>query len=615
MNVMWLDQLGTAPEALTRRQRWFFAIASVVVALTRLFAVSRTLWDWDETLFSHSLLDYDVVHHHPHPPGFPLFVGLARLIHLVVASEFRSLQIITVCGAMLLFPLTVFLGRELRLSFSTAMVAAFLLAFFPNVWFFGGTAFSDVASLALVVLACALLLRGCRDRNAYFFGAFVLALAAGFRPQNLVVGCFPALLSSWFRWRVTRSLAQPLAGAAIGAVTLFATYAGAALATGDWREYLAAVRHHSAYIAKVDSFRNPARPPLHKMFDDFFIRPYRMREINTTVSLFAAIGVIAAFFRRRTPLLLALAAFGPFCLLGWLMLDRHSTSRFSIGWAPLIAICAAEGVRRAARGVAALTRRQRSEAIATAVVTTALVGLMISWTFPALKVVRRKVSPPMQAIAWIHANVPAGSTIYFDGTVEPFVNLMLRDYRTERFDGSAPDVAGQRGWVFREGVSSHDGGHNFTFQRRTLWNLARRRYFELSVAPVDTSMRFAAGWHGAESSDTHMYRWMTQSGVVLLGPTATAGRIVMRGYVPLDALPEPPEITVRLNGVVLGKFVASSANVERSFVIGPLPAESNELRIETSRIVNPRKEGLGDDARDLGFRLDSLAWRAEETAP
>ena len=38
--------------------------------------------------------DYDVVYHQPHPPGFPLYIAAAKLIHLFIADEFHALQAI-----------------------------------------------------------------------------------------------------------------------------------------------------------------------------------------------------------------------------------------------------------------------------------------------------------------------------------------------------------------------------------------------------------------------------------------------------------------------------------------------------------------------------------------
>ncbi|MDG6146438.1 hypothetical protein NF717_12415, partial [Lactococcus formosensis] len=75
------------------------------------------------------------------------------------------------------------------------LLSALLLAFSPNVWFFGETAFSDVPSMVLVVFACALLLRGCRSDTAFFAGAIVLAGSAGMRPQNLAIGFAPVVIA------------------------------------------------------------------------------------------------------------------------------------------------------------------------------------------------------------------------------------------------------------------------------------------------------------------------------------------------------------------------------------------------------------------------------------
>src|SRR5688500_6962828 len=129
---------------LTRRESLVAWALAVFVALTRWPALSRTLWDWDEALFALALRDYDVTAHHPHPPGFPLFIGLAKLIP---ADPFHALQAISVVASLFVFPAMFFLARELRLPPFTATAAALLLAFFPNVWFYGGTALSDVPSM------------------------------------------------------------------------------------------------------------------------------------------------------------------------------------------------------------------------------------------------------------------------------------------------------------------------------------------------------------------------------------------------------------------------------------------------------------------------------------
>src|SRR5258706_2540310 len=160
--------------------------------------MARSIWDWDEALFTLGMRAYDVTKHHPHPPGFPVFIGLAHLVRLVTPSDFRALQAISLAAGVALFPVMFLLGRELRLRFETALVAALLCAFFPNVWTFGGTALSDVPSIVLAVLGLALLLRGCPSAEAYLAGSFVLALGIGIRPQNFVIGLVPWLIATWY---------------------------------------------------------------------------------------------------------------------------------------------------------------------------------------------------------------------------------------------------------------------------------------------------------------------------------------------------------------------------------------------------------------------------------
>src|SRR5437764_3115064 len=142
----------TQPQpALTPRQRLTCGIVAIVCAATRFLAVAKTLWDWDEALFCLGMRSYDVTAHHPHPPGFPVYIALGRIVRTVIPSDFRALQAVNLIAGALVFPAMFLLARELRFRFPTAAIAASLCAFFPNVLFFGGGGFSDIPSLVLVV--------------------------------------------------------------------------------------------------------------------------------------------------------------------------------------------------------------------------------------------------------------------------------------------------------------------------------------------------------------------------------------------------------------------------------------------------------------------------------
>ena len=62
----------------------------------------------------------------------------------------------------------------------------------------------------------ALLLAGCRNEHAYLAGAVILAISAGFRPQNLLVGFAPLLIASAFERIVSNSSGMFLDTSAIG---------------------------------------------------------------------------------------------------------------------------------------------------------------------------------------------------------------------------------------------------------------------------------------------------------------------------------------------------------------------------------------------------------------
>jgi len=120
----WWRSLREAPEPLTLAQRRAFVAVSILAAVSRWFALARSPWDWDEMLFMLGMRHYDVSVHHPHPPGFPLFIFFADVLHALGLSDFHSLQAISFIAAIAIVPATFFLCRELRLPFATSLIGA-----------------------------------------------------------------------------------------------------------------------------------------------------------------------------------------------------------------------------------------------------------------------------------------------------------------------------------------------------------------------------------------------------------------------------------------------------------------------------------------------------------
>lgn len=583
-------------EPLTRRQRTIVIFVAVVCALSRLLALARSVWDWDEALFVMALRDYDVTLHHPHPPGFPIYLALGNLAKLVVApfggDEFRALQSINLIAAFLVFPALFLFARALRLRFTTSVMAAALFAFFPNVWFFGGGAFSDIPSIVLVLFAVTFMLRGARDRNAYWIGTFLLALAIGIRPQNILVGLIPGIYAT----RRRRPL-EVLIALLIGVVVVSAAFGGAIYATGSFEQYTRMVREHGDYITRVDSWRSPDRPPLWRLFDRFFVKQYQFPAWSVIASFFALVSIVTAIRHRNRALLWNALTFVPFAVFAWLMLDRFSISRFSIGYQPMFAVFVADGLMRVAK-------RNR---VAWAVFAV-LIGGFIAYTLPSMTPVRNEIAPSILAARAAAKHVdPKSAQLFVGHTMSVFMDLEAPGFPYTRvIDDRAMPLSRENrpAWLLAEITETPREGMLFLRERGKLWNIARRHYFEVKLHRIARRPQYLAGWYSAETNELDEWRWMSGRSVTLLPPGK--GRTLLRMHlgVPREVMPLNPKITIKLNGKVVDEFHTTAGYLERDYRVEAAPGGlPNLLEMSIDRTVRPR-----DDTRDLGLRVRYFAW-------
>jgi hypothetical protein len=585
--------LTQPPPALTQRQRFVFWTIAAICAATRFLAMACSLWDWDEALFCLGMRSYNVTVHHPHPPGFPVYIALGRIVRTVIHNDFRALQAVNLAAGMVVFPAVFFLARELRFRFATAAVAGALCAFFPNVWFFGGGAFSDIPSLALVVLAVAFLFRGCRDANAYLIGAALLALAAGIRPQNFLIGLAPGALATWYRARV--AWRDVVFAALVGAVTVGVAFGGAIAATGGPRAYFDAAKEHGQYITRVDSFRSPNRPALWRLFDRFFIKQYESLALSFITSIFVAISIAGAIGARDRAVGWLALAFGPFAILAWMMLDRYSINRFSIGYCPLFAILAADGIAR-------LTYKwPRAEPLIGA----ALIASFFFWTLPALANVRETVAPSVLAVEAVRDHFDARTDqLFVARDMDPFFLYLLpnQEYVHVLDERAMPlSIDGRKPWILAEAdLRDHDG---FVFHREhgRLWNIARRHYFDVGLMPVRNPPQFLSGWYAPEREGPLERRAMSSHSVTRLPPSTGETILRIQFRVPAAVLTKHPTVTIALNGHLLERFAAQLGEDDREYHVTAAPAGAPNILELTIDHTTADPSGIGLSVACLSF--------------
>ena len=78
--------------------------------------------------------------------------------------------------------------------------------------------------------------------------------------------------------------------------------------------------------------------------------------------------------------------------------------------------------------------------------------------------------------------------------------------------------------------------------------------------------------------------------------------------IPSELVSRHPAIEIRLNGAVIDRFVCSTPSTSKSWIVPARPDAWNELVISMDKVLNPAKEGITPDARDLGLNLTSYSW-------
>ena len=592
---------------LLRQQRLLLLWTAALVALTRIYAASKSMWEWDEALFALAVRDYDITQHRPHPPGFPLYIAAAHLVRFVVGSDFHSLQIVTIAAAIALFPLLFFLARELRFPFSTAYLGSLLFAFFPNVWLFGGTAFSDVPALTLSVAASWMFLRAVRRPGAFLPAAVLLGMALSIRPQNMILVFAPALIGTWATLR--SSWKRVVSGVVAGMSIVVLSYGGAALASASPSSFVAMVKSQQQYVRNVDSMMNPGRPALSKIVPDFITEPMRGADRATALAILAVIGMLATLLGRNRPGgSVALLMFVPMMIFSWLMLDIAAVTRYTVSYVAGHALFAAHGawwVARVARKYAPVVH---------AILVAGLTVAYGSWAFPAIQEVRRHDAPTAAVMKAVPQFVPPGAPLYVHDGLGPFSAYFLElrgGRKVTYFDLGAGMPRDSNGaWVVVESFVDAGDGRVFSREDGRTWQIARRRYYVTSVAPLNGTTRFGAGWYTGEPSGLRTLRWMGRRAEISLPPSTTTTLLMLDLAVPTPLIAKRPLVRVSLNGRPVAEFVCTKQYEQREWLVDARSDAPNELVLTTSEVINPQRAGIGADPRDLGLQLRSYVWRA-----
>jgi transmembrane protein TMEM260 (protein O-mannosyltransferase) len=186
------------------------AAISVVFLAAHLAFLPPTLEDIDSVNFALGVADFDVSKHQPHPPGYPVFIGLSKASTSLLRSahvrnpEVRGLAVWSaISGAALAFALFALFQalvgvRPGSTSRWMPFCATLVVLMSPLFWFTALRPLSDMTGLAMAIAAQALIvavLTGLSGPSTLIWGGLLCGLAIGVRSQTALLTLPPLVLA------------------------------------------------------------------------------------------------------------------------------------------------------------------------------------------------------------------------------------------------------------------------------------------------------------------------------------------------------------------------------------------------------------------------------------
>ncbi len=634
------------------------------VAAARLLTLPRSLWELDEVLFVRAVELFDPVQHRPHPPGYPLTVGLGKLFALITGDPFHALVASSVIASLVGYlalvdayarmaaPLSVGASnggstaagaeRRERLgrgAIGVGVVAAFLFHLSPPMLLYGPLALSDSPTLAFLALALAASTRlhAGNVRAAVAMGAFAAA-AVGCRPQlgvavlaMLIVACVAASTRIGLRPHGGRILFATAAGFAVVALGWLVPLV---LACGGVEGFLALLGRQAGLVAGIDaeSARGALGAPA--LVARFVAHPWGPKQLSGPLLLAAVVGTLAVLQwplaaaspqprarRRLASVLTALLTMPAMSLLvlggadlafALLVMDPADAPRYALPSLLAVAFLAALGLRSAARLVRAPWLAWAGAAV--------LVGGFVAFTWPILYERTTTLSPPVQAARWAEAHVPRSALVLVSPPLLPHAAQLLGGREFVVADpGPSPRGTTERrpAFLFADGESGWPNAVAFRWQRSEAWGKLTRGYYRVvswSALP-DCRIEAESGVYGWEPG----WRWLDREASLRLDVARVEAQRVETGRgrelgVTLGLPPTSPYDEVNVDVAVGGAAPARLrvTRASRRTIWQPLPQPASrwvELDFAADRDFVPAAAGTSTDHRRLAVQLVSCALR------
>lgn len=579
----------------------FFLAALTIVAVVHWLSIPLTIWEYDESLFAMAVEKFEPLIHQPPPPGYPLYIGCAKLLRPLFPGPFNTLLGIS-AGATLLGFLTFFAAfRAASRSNRAGIFGAFLFYLSPAMLINATLPQSDSGALALFGLAMWLTVRAIDQPTATNATLMALACAVtiGWRLQ-FCIAVVPMFLVAVLLLRAWRERIVALQWFAIACLAWLIPLV---ILTGGPESFWKWMSGQAAYFAEHDADISRSGRSLGQIALRFIAHPWGPKLLAAPVLVLALIGLVDGLRRRARAILPILAMIVIYLAFAIAMMDPADGVRYALPAVPgiaLLAVIGLEWVRRLTRGVLA---------------DWALVALYALGTYlycgPLLRERASEPSPPIAAIRWLRQNAPRNAVILYDMPLKPHAIYLLRGYTRTRVDegllrfGHRADIPL---FEFTDSATQAPGAKVFRWETGDAYTkLTRGHYGAASIVPLPATQRFqaVAGVSPPERTANGSWRWIGDNGILLL-PDLGKSHVKLTFATPGDYPFASIRLTVSMNDQNVATVIVKRG--ETVPVVLPMPRGRVKLAIlpETYFVPSKLPGSQSRDPRKLSVMLVGL---------
>jgi hypothetical protein len=336
----------TRSDAHSALSVWHYA--AVLLALAFLAAhlpfLPASLEDLDSINFAMGLRHFDVAHHQPHPPGYPVYVAIGKMARAVVPTETTALGLVSVVsGALSVLALAALLGGISGARDRSALLATIVTVTAPLYWFTAVRPLSDTMGLAAALAVQAITTRVTTSRGLTL-AAFLGGLAIGIRSQVawLTVPLLLLTLARRTGGRRGSTASAVLAALVLGSLTWLVPLVW--LSGGPMAYSRALFDQGAEDLTGVQMlWTTPTPRQLLLALQGLFVAPWALPGVAAAVAILALAGLYRLSRRGRPELVTLAVAFGPYLLFD-LLFQETVTTRYALPLVVPMAFLAVQGL-------------------------------------------------------------------------------------------------------------------------------------------------------------------------------------------------------------------------------------------------------------------------------